>query len=159
MEATPAMRSRYGVLAVLACLLFSAAHAFAGTVPPGYEKLRWDTKLATVATRYPHGITARLGDEVVYRQQRPDKTIFRRNFAFREGKLHTVVVTFEKRYVEKKGIEHILRELEKQLGEGSMDRSRAPDMITTIWEGNGSRITFSYAPRRPDMTVIMYERK
>ena len=153
------MPACYRVIGALACLLFTAIYAVAGTVPSGYEKLAWNTNFAKVVKMYPRGQTVRLGDEVVYRQLRPDRTISRRNFAFREGKLHTVAVTLEKRYVEKKGIEHVLQDQISRFGEGNMDRSRAPDMINYIWEGGGSRITFAYAPKHPDMTVIMYEQK
>jgi hypothetical protein len=151
--------SRCGIPMIAAALLFFAATVFSGTIPSGYENLTWNADFAMVVKRYPRGQSVRMGEEVIYKQLRPDGSILRRNFAFREGKLHAVSITFDKRYVEKKGIENILEERIKQFGEGSMDRSLAPYMLNYIWEGNGSRITLAYAPTRPDMTVIMYERK
>jgi len=47
----------------------------------------------------------------------------------------------------------------KQYGEGVIDRSSAPHMVTYRWQGKDIRITFAYAPKRPEFTVLMYEKK
>ena len=153
------MWSRFSVLVMVVCLLSCAAAASGGSTLSGYEKLGWNAEFAQVVKRYPRGQMAKLGEEVIYKQIRPSKEIARRSFGFRNGKLHAVAVTLEKRYVERRGIERILSEQIKFFGEGNMDRSKAPHMINYIWEGADTRIIFAYAPKRPDMTVIMFEQK
>ena len=40
-----------------------------------------------------------------------------------------------------------------------MDRSNAPHMMSYRWEDARTRITFAYAPKKPEMTILMYEQK
>jgi len=159
MKVESTMRARFSALAMVVCLLACAETVSGGSVFSGYEKLGWDADIAQVVKMYPRGQMAKLGEEVIYKQIRPSKAIARRSFGFRNGKLHAVAVTLEKRHVEKMGIEQILGEQIKFFGEGNMDRSKAPHMINYIWDGADTRIIFGYAPKRPDMSVIMYEQK
>lgn len=153
------MNPRWFVYIMLVGLLFWTLDAHAATIPTGYEKLGWAADVAQVSKLYPRGQMVKLGNEVIYKQQKPTRVLARRNFAFNNGKLHAVSCTFEKKYVETKGIVQLLGEQKKNFGEGRVDRSQAPHMITYTWEGTDTRITFAYAPKRPDMTMIMYELK
>lgn len=127
--------------------------------PSGYEKTPWGTELAKVARQFPKGSVAKMGEDIIYRQLQPAKTIAKRLFGFRNGKLYTVSITFDKAYVQKQGIEKLLAEHKKRFGEAAMDSSQAPHMLSCVWEGKDTRITFAYAPKRPDMTVLMYDQK
>ena len=80
-------------------------------------------------------------------------------FFFAADKLVTVSVTLDPDYVKKNGIEKLLAKQKKLYGEGVIDRSGAPHMVTCIWQDQSTRVTFAYAPKRPDMTVLMYEKK
>ena len=137
------------------------AHLFsyssAGTIPSGYENIAWNSGVEAVMAKYPKGQLGKLADELIYRQYKPNQQIARRNFAFKNGKLHTVSLTFDKRYVEKHGIEKLLAEHSKLYGEAEVDRSQAPHMISCVWQSDKTRISFAYAPKRPDMTVVIYE--
>lgn len=139
----------------LMILLFSSSEA--GTIPTGYEKVGWNSSVESVRAKYPKGQINKLSDEVIYRQFRPNRQVARRNFAFKNGRLHTVSVTFEKEYVEKHGIEKLFQEYVKRYGEAVMDSSQAPHMISYLWSGVDTKISLSFAPKRPDMTVILYE--
>lgn len=153
------MHPRHFVVAIFMGLLLLMSNVHAGTIPSGYEKLSWGAEFTQVSKKYPRGQLAKLGSEVIYKQQKPTKMIARRNFAFSNGRLHAITIAFEKRYIESKGIEQLLGEQKQSFGEGHMDRSQAPHMIRYIWEGADTKITFAYAPKRPDMTMIMYEQK
>jgi len=133
--------------------------AFAAKTLSGYENLAWNTGFSRVYKKYPGGQMTRFGDEGVYKQQKPTKSIARRNFGFKNGKLHAVSITFEKGYIQAKGIGKVLSDQKSNFGEGVMDRSLAPHMIKYVWDGIDTKITFAYAPKRPDMTVIMFEEK
>ena len=135
--------------------LFSYADAEA--IPSGYEKVDWSSSVESVRLKYPKGQLSKLADEVIYRQFKPNQQVGRRNFAFKNGRLHTVSIALEKQYVEKHGIEKLFQEYVKRYGEGVMDSSQAPHMISYLWSGVGTKISFSYAPKRPDMTVIIFE--
>lgn len=144
-----------GVALILSCT--ATAHA---DVASGYEKTAWGTEFAKVVKKYPKGTIAKTGEDmVVYRQTTPARNITRRLFGFRNGRLYTVSVTFDKGYVQKKGLENMLAEQKKKIGEAKVDSSQAPHMVSCAWEGKDTKITFAYAPKRPDMTVIMYDQK
>ena len=145
------------VVAMFIGLIFWTSDASAGTILDGYEKLDWNSEFAKILKLYPRGQLVKLGSEVVYKQQKPTKAIARRNFAFNNGKLHTISQVFEKNYVEKIGIERLLDAKKKIYGEGRIDRSQAPHMVRYIWYGLDTKTTFAYAPKRPDMTMIIYE--
>ncbi len=147
------------IIAVVAISLVLNMLAFAEKTLSGYENLGWNDGFSRVYNKYPGGQMMKFGGEAVYKQQKPTKSIARRSFGFKDGKLHAVSVTYEKSYVKRIGIERLLSELKRKLGEGTMDRSLAPHMIRYIWDGIDTKITFAYAPKRPDMTVIMYEAK
>ena len=147
------------IVVILISLLVCASFSFASSVPSGYERILWNSGIEKVAHKYPRGQTGKLGQEVFYRQLKPNVTIARRNFAFKNDRLHTVSVAYDRRYVEKKGIERLLAGQKKVFGEGVMDISQAPHMISCRWENRDTTVTFSYAPKRPDMTVIVYEMK
>lgn len=132
---------------------------FAGTIPSGYEKIKWGTHFSYVYKKFPRGQLTKLGETVVFKQQNPTKKIARRNFAFTNGNLSAVSITFEKKYVETIGIEKLLDQQIKAFGQGVMDRLKAPHMINYVWQGADTRITFAYAPKRADMTVLIYEQK
>jgi hypothetical protein len=147
-----------GVIATVSLLLaVLISVSDAGNIPDSYEKVSWDSSVKSVVAKYPQGRLGKLAEELIYRQYKPNAQIARRNFAFREGKLHTVTVTYEKRYIEKHGIERLLQMHSKRYGEGVMDASQAPHMISWSWQSASTRILFAYAPKRPDMTVMIYE--
>lgn len=147
------------IVVMFACLLGWVTYACSSTISAGYENLGWGTGIAQVLKKYPRGQMARLGAEIIYIQHKPAKGIARRNFAFSDGKLHAITLTFDKVYVEAIGIERLLDAQKQKFGDGIMDRTQAPHMISYIWEGADTRITFAYAPKRADMTMIMYEQK
>ncbi len=147
------------IIVVVAISLVLNMLAFADKTLSGYESLGWNDGFSRVYNKYPGGQMMKFGVEAVYKQQKPAKSIARRSFGFKDGKLHAVSVTYEKNYVKRIGIERLLSELKRNFGEGTMDRSLAPHMIKYIWDGIDTKITFAYAPKRPDMTVIMYEEK
>jgi hypothetical protein len=125
----------------------------------GYGKLAWGSGFHAVNKAYPKGEMGKLGSQDVYKQKAPSKEIRQRSFAFREGKMYAVSVTFNPDYVKKTGVEKLLAKQKKQYGEGIMDRSNAPHMMSYRWEDARTRITFAYAPKKPEMTVLMYEQK
>jgi hypothetical protein len=95
----------------------------------------------------------------MYRQDRPNDNIALRMFNFKDSKLSGVSVKFSEEYVQKSGIDNILAQHKKAYGEGKIDRSQAPHMITYIWEGPKTKISFAYAPKRLDMTIMLFEAK
>jgi hypothetical protein len=135
--------------------LFSYSEA--GTIPAGYEKVGWNSSVESVRVKYPGGQIVTLADAIIYRQYKPVNNILRRNFAFKNGFLRTVSVTLEKRYVVKLGVEKLRQDYVRKYGDGQMDSSQAPHIINCVWEDSGTRIYLSYAPKRPDMTVIIFE--
>ena len=108
---------------------------------------------------YPKGEIAKLGNQLLYKQTSPNKEMRQRTFAFRENRLAAVSVTFNPNYVKKAGIENLLKKHKKTYGAGTLDNSSAPHMVSYRWEDATTKITFAYAPQRPDMTILMYEKK
>jgi len=141
-------------LVFLLCVEVFAAPLFAG-----YGKVPWGADLKTVSKSYPKGKMSKLGAQDVYKQLAPSKEIKQRSFAFAGNRLVAVSVTMNPDYVKKNGIEKLLAMQKKQYGEGTIDRSSAPHMVTYRWQGKDIRITFAYAPKRPEFTVLMYEKK
>lgn len=136
-----------------------ATSAQAAQLFAGYGKLKWGADAKSVAKAYPKGKMAKLGAQDIYKQLKPAKNIKQRTFAFSGNRLVAVSVTMDPDYVKKNGIEKVLAEQQKLYGEGVIDRTGAPHMMTYRWQDQSTRITFAYAPKRPEMTVLMYERK
>jgi len=146
--------------AILVLLLtLAATTAWGGRIPEGYAGIKWGSDFHRVIKTFPKGELKEFGSELVYKQTKPDKTLAQRLFAFREGKLYAVTIKFNASHVQKTGLEKIVRQQIRKLGEGKLDNSGAPHMIKYVWEGNKTRITLVYAPKRPDMTVMMFEQK
>jgi len=144
---------------LLAIMLLSGATLFAAEIFGGYGKLPWGASIKSVTKAYPKGNMAKLGTQDIYKQLKPAKDIKQRTFAFAADKLVAVSVTMDPAYVNKTGIEKLLAKQKKIYGEGTIDRTGAPHMVTYRWQDKGTRITFAYAPKRPEMTVLMYEKK
>lgn len=142
------------LLALAAAFSAQAAELFAG-----YGKLKWGSDIKSVSKAYPKGKMAKLGAQDIYKQIKPAKNIKQRTFAFSGNRLVAVSVTMDPDYVKKNGIEKVLAEQKKLYGEGVIDRTGAPHMMTYRWQNQATRITFAYAPKRPEMTVLMYEKK
>jgi hypothetical protein len=142
------------LLTLLLATVASAAQIFAG-----YGKHKWGADMKSVTRSYPKGKPAKLGAQDIYKQLKPSADIKQRTFAFKGDKLVAVSVTMDPAYVSKNGIEKLLDKQKKQYGEGVIDRTGAPHMVTYRWQDQSTRITFAYAPKRPEMTVLMYEKK
>lgn len=140
-------------------ILLFCVEAFAAPIFAGYGKVSWGADPKSVSRAYPKGKMMKLGAQDVYKQLKPSKEIKQRSFAFAGNKLVAVSVTMNPEYVQKNGIEKLLAMQKKQYGEGVIDRTGAPHMVTYRWQDKGIRITFAYAPKRPEMTVLMYEKK
>jgi hypothetical protein len=151
------MKKHISLLCLLTCLLSSAA--FAAQLFAGYGKQPWGADMAKVQKAYPKGKVSKLGSQDLYKQLKPSSDIQQRSFAFTAGKLVAVSVTMDPAYVKKNGIEKLLEKQKKLYGEGVMDRSGAPHMVKYLWQDQSTRITFAYAPKRPEMTVLMYDKK
>jgi len=149
---------KYLVLLCLLTLLLASA-AFAAQIFAGYGKLSWGARMASVKKAYPKGTLSKLGSQDRYQQLKPSREIKQRSFAFTAGKLVAVSVTMNPSYVEKTGVEKLLEKQKKLYGDGLIDRSGAPHMVTYRWQDQATRVTFAYAPKRPEMTVLMYEKK
>ena len=145
----------------LFCLLtfLLASTALAAQIFAGYGKQPWGANVQSVAKAYPKGNMAKLGTQDTYKQLKPSREIKQRTFAFAENKLVAVSVTMDPAYVTRTGIEKLLEKQKKLYGDGVIDRSGAPHMMTYRWQDQSTRITFAYAPKRPEMTVLMYEKK
>lgn len=146
------------ILLPVLLLCLSVAASAAG-IFPGYGKQSWGVGVNSVKKAYPKGKVAKLGAQDVYKQLKPSADIKQRSFAFVDNKLVAVSVTMDPTYVTKSGIEKILDSQKKIYGEGVIDRTGAPHMVTYRWQDNATRVTFAYAPKRPEMTVLMYEKK
>jgi hypothetical protein len=144
---------------VVALLLLLCADVFAAPIFAGYGKVPWGADVKKVSRAYPKGKMSKLGAQDVYRQVNPSSDIKQRSFAFVGNKLVAVSVTLNPAYVQKNGIEKLVAQQKKQYGEGTIDRTSAPHMVTYRWQDPGIRITFAYAPKKPEMTVLMYEKK
>jgi len=125
--------------------------------PSGYERVSWGTNIDAVAKHYPRGQKGRLGDELFYRQFKPSNAIARRNFAFKDNRLHVVSVSYDRRYIERCGLERLLFEQRKLHGAGRLDTTMAPQMVSWVWVHADTKVTLSYVPKRPDITVMLYE--
>jgi len=147
------------LLIIVSLVFLFCAEAFAAPLFAGYGKVPWGADLKTVSKSYPKGKMSKLGAQDVYKQVAPSKDIKQRSFAFAGNRLVAVSVTMNPDYVKKNGIEKLLAMQKKQYGEGAIDRSSAPHMVTYRWQGKDIRITFAYAPKRPEFTVLMYEKK
>lgn len=145
----------------LLCLLtfLLASTAFAAQLFAGYGKQPWGASIKSVQKAYPKGQLAKLGTQDLYKQLKPSREIRQRSFAFTANKLVAVSVTMDPDYVKKNGIEKLLARQQKQYGDGLIDRTGAPHMVKYLWQDQSTRITFAYAPKRPEMTVLMYEKK
>jgi hypothetical protein len=126
---------------------------------PGYVTTPWGTDATKVMKSFPKGIMGRLHNQLIYKQLQPTKDIRQRSFAFHDNKLHAITISFAPAYVNKIGIENLLAKHQKQFGTGKMDRSNAPHLISCVWEDDTTRITFAYAPRKPEYTVLMFQQK
>jgi hypothetical protein len=144
---------------VLAIILLVASTGYAGALFSGYEKLPWGSSVKNVSKAFPKGKMGKLGSQTTYKQTKPSADIKQRTFAFSANGLVAVSVTLSPEYVKKNGIEKVLARYKKQYGEGVIDRTGAPHMVTYRWQGKDIRITFAYAPKRPEMSVLMYEKK
>ena len=136
-----------------------AATAFAAQLFAGYGKQPWGASVKSVSKAYPKGTMAKLGAQDTYKQLNPSREIRQRTFAFAANKLVAVSVTMDPAHVKKNGIEKLLAKQKKQYGDGVIDRSGAPHMVKYLWQDQSTRITFAYAPKKPEMTVLMYEKK
>lgn len=147
-------------IAMLFCVMFfTTVPALAARIFDGYAGMKWGTNVHKVMKTYKKGQMAEFGGEMIYKQVKPNKVIARRIFGFKKGNLNSVTVTFTADYVNKVGLENVLAEHAKIYGQGKMDNSQAPHMLFYTWEGKNTRIRFIYAPKRPDMTALMYEQK
>jgi 5-formyltetrahydrofolate cyclo-ligase len=146
-------------LAVISLLLLFAVSVCAAPIFGGYGKQPWGASIKSVTRAYPKGKLAKLGSQDVYKQIKPSREIKQRTFAFAAEKLVAVSVTMDPEYVTRNGIEKLLKTQQKLYGEGQIDRTGAPHMVKYSWQDQQTRITFAYAPKRPEMTVFMYEKK
>lgn len=151
------MKKHIYLFCLLTLLLSSAA--FAAQIFAGYGKQLWGADIKSVTKAYPKGKLAKLGTQDVYKQLKPSSEIKQRTFAFAANRLVAVSVTMDPAYVTKNGIEKLLAKQQKLYGQGVIDRTGAPHMVTYRWQDQSTRITFAYAPKRPEMTVLMYEKK
>jgi len=151
------MKTFLSLLCLLTCLYASAA--VAAPLFAGYGKQPWGADMKSVAKVYPKGTLSKLGTQDVYKQLKPSGEIKQRSFAFAGNKLVAVSVTMDPAYVKKNGIEKLLEKQKKLYGDGVIDRTGAPHMVTYRWQDQSTKITFAYAPKRPEMTVLMYEKK
>ncbi len=150
---------RLALLTVIPLLLLSVSVACAAGVPDGYAGLKWGTDSQTVMKQYKGGATDKIHDDVIYKQTNPNKEIATRFFMFKDNKLTAVSVKFDAEYVMKVGIDSLLTQHKKAYGEGTIDKSKGPHMTAFIWDGRTTRITYAYAPKRPDMCVILFQQK
>ncbi|MBI1922320.1 MAG: hypothetical protein HYS23_14690 [Geobacter sp.] len=150
---------RKTIMLICFVMFLTAVPAMAARIVDGYAGLKWGTNFHDVMKMYKKGEMAEFGGEMIYKQVKPNKIIARRLFGFKKGKLNSVNVTFTADYVKKVGLENVLAEHVKSYGQGKMDNAQAPHMLFYTWEGKNTRIRFIYAPKRPDMTALMYEQK
>jgi hypothetical protein len=145
-------------LLAAAIMLATATIAPAVNLPEGYGDTKWGTHFHKVMESYPKGQIGEYNKDIIYTQENPDETIATRIFAFKEGKLTSVAVTFSAKYVRKSGLENLRLRYMKQYGKGKTT-GNSSHMVSYAWEGKHTRVTFIYVPNRLDMTVIQYEKK
>lgn len=143
----------------IAFLCLTAMTASADRLPDGYLDTPWGTDLRQVMKDYPRGNLEKLHSDYVYRQFNPTREIFVRTFMFKEDSLIGVSIKFNPDYVKKSGTDRILAKFRKIFGEGAYERPSSPHLITYAWEGKETRISFGYVPKRPDMTIIVFQQK
>lgn len=153
------MKKNIMMIHVLALLLATASAAFAAGLFPGYSHSKWGTDFLTISKIYRNGNLGKIGDQLIYKQVNPDRMTSQRTFGFRNEGLNAVSITFGAHYVRKVGAETMLERFIKSYGEGTMDRSSAPHLISYFWEDATTRITFAFSETRPDMTVLMFQQK
>lgn len=151
------MKKYFYLFCLLAFMLSSVAYA--APIYAGYGKQPWGADVKRVIRVYPKGEMIKLGTQDAYKQLKPSGDIKQRIFAFAGNKLVAVSVTMDPVYVTKNGIEKLLEKQKKNYGDGVIDRTGAPHMVTHRWQDQSTRITFAYAPKRPEMTILMYEKK
>jgi hypothetical protein len=140
-------------------MLLAATTANAvNNLPDGYENIKWGTHFHKVIEAYPKGELGEYNKEIVYTQDNPEETVATRIFAFKDGKLASVAVTFSADYVKKTGLENLRLKYMKQYGKG-ITVENTSHMVSYAWEGKHTRVTFIYVPNRVDMTVIQFEKK
>jgi hypothetical protein len=145
---------------LLLIFIFCQTDLYAATIFAGYGKTPWGSNSRAVAKSFPKGTLSKLGPQDIYKQVEPNSEIMQRSFAFSPKKgLVAVSITFKPAYVNKTGIEKLLAKQKKFYGEGVIDRSGAPHMVTYRWQDAVTRITFAYAPKKPEMTIMIYEKK
>ena len=145
-------------LFLLTAIMAIASVAHAVNLPDGYADIKWGTHFHKVMESYPKGQVGEYNKEIIYTQDNPDETIATRIFAFKDGNLASVAVTFNADYVKKTGLENLRLRFMKQYGKGKTTGSSS-HMVSYAWESRLTRVTFIYVPNRPDMTVIQYEKK
>ena len=140
----------------------SAAKVSAGTAKifDGYAGIAWGTDFHKIVETYPKGEMSDYNKEMVYIQDNPDETIATRIFAFKDGKLSSVAVTFTADYVKKTGLDNLKQSYINQYGQGKLKgKGSKAHMISYVWEGKKTRVSLIYVPDRPEMTVLQYEQK
>jgi len=133
--------------------------SWAASLFPGYAGMPWGADIDKVTKTYQKGTLGTLHDQVIYKQLQPNKDLRQRSFAFKDNKLFAVTVSFSPDFVKKTGLENLLAKHQKVYGTGTMDRSNAPHLLSYIWESDTTKVTFAYAPRKPEYTVLMYQKK
>lgn len=128
-------------------------------IPSGYAGIPWGADYHQVMRAFPNGSLGKIGDQIVYKQTKPNREMRQRTFAFSENRLVAVSVSFDGAYVKKIGLEKLLDAHRKSYGKGTIDRSNAPHLVSSIWESDTTRITLAYAPKRPEMTVVIFQKK
>lgn len=131
----------------------------AAGIPNGYAGIPWGTDSHKIVKTYTNGTMGRMGEQLIYKQLQPNKEMRQRTFAFRDNKLVAVSVSFSAPYVKKTGLEKLLGLHQKAYGSGIMDRTNAPHLVSYIWENRTSKITFAYAPKKPEFTILMFQQK
>ena len=153
------MKISRAVTIAVAILLLTASAAFSADLFAGYGGLRWGTDIHTVLKTFRNGTLGKIGGQMVYTQRNPDSTARQRTFGFSNSGLEAVSITFRTSYVQQVGIETIVRQLMKNFGEGHLNRSSAPHLISYYWEDHFTRITLTFSGTSPDMTVLLFQQK
>lgn len=153
------MKKNVSAFLTLMLLLFASNSFAAGKIFDGYGETRWGTTHQKVMETYQKGKLGEYDKQFVYLQENPDDTIDSRLFAFKDGKLTSVAVTFKGKYVADTGLEKLKQQYIKKYGPGKAGiQSKKAHMITHYWEGKQTRISFIWVPNRPEMTVLQFEK-
>ncbi len=151
------MKRLTALISTVLCL--TALAAYADRIPDGYRETPWGTDLRKVMADYPSGNLGRFQNDYVYRQFNPNWEIFIRTFSFKGDKLVGVSIRFNPDYVKRRGTSRILATYRKMFGEGAYERAPSPHVITYTWESGATRISFGYVPKRPDMTIMIFQQQ